>query len=156
MSSIKALSLHQPWPSLIAVGAKRIETRSWRPPDSAMGMPLAIHAAKRVVKFPDTPLYCRFNEAVEQYLGPNWQSTIPTGAVLAIATLSEARLFRHREDLPDGDEALFGEYGPGRWMWKLTNVVPVEPPQPARGYQGLWTWDGGDLASDYRPHLISE
>lgn len=26
---MKALTLHQPWASLVAVGAKKIETRSW-------------------------------------------------------------------------------------------------------------------------------
>jgi hypothetical protein len=30
MIAMKALSLHQPWASLIALGVKRIETRSWR------------------------------------------------------------------------------------------------------------------------------
>ena len=154
MTSIKALSLHQPWASLIAVGAKRIETRSWRPPDSAIGMPLAIHATKRVQKFPDTPRYRPFNEAVERYLGPDWQNTIPTGAVLAIATISEARLFRYQEDIPNADEELFGEYGPGRWMWRLSNVVPVDPPQPARGYQRLWTWKDGELPHRYPLHLV--
>lgn len=40
---MKALSLTQPWASLVAVGAKRIETRSWR---TSYRGPLAIHAAK--------------------------------------------------------------------------------------------------------------
>lgn len=40
---MKALTLWQPWASLVAVGAKTIETRSWR--TSYRGR-LAIHAAK--------------------------------------------------------------------------------------------------------------
>lgn len=40
---MKALTLHQPWASLIAVGAKTIETRSWS--TSHRGA-LAIHAGK--------------------------------------------------------------------------------------------------------------
>ena len=31
---MKALTLHQPWASLIAHGVKTIETRSWAPPRS--------------------------------------------------------------------------------------------------------------------------
>lgn len=38
---MKALTLHQPWASLIAVGVKRIETRSW---STSYRGPLAIHA----------------------------------------------------------------------------------------------------------------
>jgi hypothetical protein len=41
---VKALSLWQPWASLIAVGAKRFETRSWQ--TSHRG-PLLIHAAQK-------------------------------------------------------------------------------------------------------------
>lgn len=40
---MKALTLHQPWASLIAVGVKTIETRSWA---TKYRGPLAIHAGK--------------------------------------------------------------------------------------------------------------
>ena len=40
---MKALTLTQPWASLVAIGAKRIETRSWSTPYRGL---LAIHAAK--------------------------------------------------------------------------------------------------------------
>jgi hypothetical protein len=43
---MKALTLHQPWASLIALGVKTIETRSWACPPSLIGQPLAIHAGK--------------------------------------------------------------------------------------------------------------
>lgn len=46
---MKALTLHQPWASLIAVGAKKIETRDWRPPVTIRpGTRFAIHAGKQV------------------------------------------------------------------------------------------------------------
>ena len=41
---MKAISLWQPWASLIALGKKRIETRSWY---TDYRGPIAIHAAKR-------------------------------------------------------------------------------------------------------------
>jgi hypothetical protein len=40
---MKAITLHQPWATLVAIEQKKIETRSW--PTSYRG-PLAIHAAK--------------------------------------------------------------------------------------------------------------
>lgn len=43
---MKALTIRQPWASLIACGVKTIETRSWKAPASLIGSWFAIHAAK--------------------------------------------------------------------------------------------------------------
>jgi len=45
---MKAISLWQPWASLIAVGVKPYETRDWAPPAALIGQRIAIHAAKKV------------------------------------------------------------------------------------------------------------
>lgn len=50
---MRALTLWQPWASLIALGVKTIETRSWKAPDALIGQRIAIHAAKRPAKFDD-------------------------------------------------------------------------------------------------------
>jgi hypothetical protein len=47
---MKAISLWQPWASLIACGAKPYETRSWAPPPDLIGQTIAIHAAKKIDK----------------------------------------------------------------------------------------------------------
>lgn len=47
---MKAISLWQPWASLIACGAKPYETRSWAPPRDLIGQTIAIHAAKKIDK----------------------------------------------------------------------------------------------------------
>lgn len=47
---MRALTLWQPWASLIAIGAKPWEFRSWRPPAALVGRRLAIHAAARPMK----------------------------------------------------------------------------------------------------------
>lgn len=44
---MKAVTLHQPWASLVALKVKTIETRSWPCPPSLIGQPLAIHAGAR-------------------------------------------------------------------------------------------------------------
>lgn len=41
---MKALTIWQPWATAIAIGAKRIETRSW---ETHYRGPIAIHAAAR-------------------------------------------------------------------------------------------------------------
>ena len=77
---MKAITLHQPWASLIASGAKRIETRSWKPPDSLIGTEIAIHAGKR--KFGgDLACDLGFMNAVDEALGAGWPQMMPYGAV---------------------------------------------------------------------------
>lgn len=44
---MKALSIRQPWASLVAEGHKTIELRSWEPWKGYRG-PLAIHVSKKV------------------------------------------------------------------------------------------------------------
>lgn len=46
---MKALTLWQPWASLMAIGVKTIETRSWSAPEALIGQRIAIHAAVRPV-----------------------------------------------------------------------------------------------------------
>ena len=55
----------QPWASLIAIGAKQIETRHW--PTKYRG-PIAIHTAKRIHKSEMRELDCRksFREALAE------------------------------------------------------------------------------------------
>lgn len=44
---MKAITLWQPWATLIALLIKLIETRGWKPPASWIGQHIVIHAAKR-------------------------------------------------------------------------------------------------------------
>ena len=45
---MKAITLHEPWASLIVAGKKTIETRNWSPPDDLIGETIAIHAGKNL------------------------------------------------------------------------------------------------------------
>jgi len=38
-------------------------------------------------------------------------------------------------------EYRFGDYAPGRYIWRLADVKPLPEPIPARGMQGLWNWE---------------
>lgn len=55
---MRALTLWQPWASLVAIGAKTIETRSWPAPASAVGERIAIHAAATTRGFHELPGDC--------------------------------------------------------------------------------------------------
>ena len=76
-----AITLHQPGVSLIALGIKTVETRSWPAPARLVGRTIAIHAGKRVVKGPGDAI----ERELRTRLGEDWSRHIPTGAVLATA-----------------------------------------------------------------------
>lgn len=131
---IKALSLWQPWASLIADGYKRFETRSWK---TNYRGPLLICAAKRPVNLieADKPvfyagLHCSY------YL---W---MPRGVALCVADLVGCLPVTHRDVMavtpPASQEFALGDFSPGRFAWKLENVRKLYPMFPVRGRQGLF------------------
>lgn len=139
---MKALTLTQPWATLVACGAKRIETRSWT---TSYRGPLAIHAAKGwrgehrtacVIE----PFYTELRRA----LGPdaNTIHDLPRGAIIATVDLVDVLLIGSDGDLligynvPPLEEA-FGDFTSGRYAWMLANAQLVDPVQ-CRGALGLW------------------
>jgi len=138
---MKALSLTQPWATLIAIGAKRIETRSW---STRYRGPIAIHASKSM------PLGCRafayadpagrvLNDA-GILLGGDCRD-LPKGAIVAVATLTGIERTETILGMSQGllrHEIEFGDYSRGRFGWVLSDVVPLLKPVPATGALGLW------------------
>lgn len=45
---MRAMTIRQPWASLVVLGVKRVETRSWRAPAALIGQRIAIHASAKV------------------------------------------------------------------------------------------------------------
>jgi hypothetical protein len=147
---MKCLTVRQPHASLIAVGAKTFETRSWR--TNYRGL-IAVHAGK---KFCYEILYeheaSRAAKEALSYKSTNmWdylEWDLPYGAVVAVAELTECWLIsgggflvdnnrRNRRELPEA-ELPFGDFTPGRYAWELANVRKLPEPVPMRGQQGLW------------------
>jgi hypothetical protein len=120
MIEMKALTLYQPWASLIRDGRKPIETRSW--PTDYRGI-LAIHAGKTVVQ--DACIHFGYDPV-----------TIERGVVLCTANLVDCIQFTQTFVPPDE----CGDYAPGRFGFILTAVVPLLQPIPAKGGRMLWNW----------------
>ncbi len=162
---MKAISLLQPWATLVAIGAKHIETRSWSTPYRG---PLAIHASagKQFINMRgkdyicgDEP-FCEVLNAAATGHAATWHDLkdavgrpfMPRGAVVAICQLvnvieipEKRRAYPTWSNFylpPDEPERSFGDYAPGRFAWVLEKVKPLAKPIPAKGSLGLWEWKG--------------
>lgn len=145
---MKLISLWEPWATLMAIGAKKIETRSWR--TSYRGW-LAIHASKgglskselREVLFDVT-----FSEAL------NGISLTP-GHIVAIVRLDGC--FPTGDLIPPSgrycslmetfEESVFGDFGDGRYGWVTSSLFRLPEPIPYKASQGL---------CDVRPEALEE
>ena len=150
---MKALSLWQPWATLVAMGEKRIETRCW---STDYRGELAIHATmKRPARwlgasahtdpFRDelADVFCvrrdrddRMGKRVDDVL-----QSLPYGKVLCIVRLVDIceTACMQRDELPMREQ-IFGNYEDGRYAWSLEMVEVFEPPIPAKGNRRLWNW----------------
>lgn len=146
---MKALTLWQPWASLIAQGNKKFETRSWA---TYYRGPLLIHAAKRIPRKGDA------NQQIVTALkdsGIKQIGDLPFGA--AICTVYLLNIFRVEDVLDRGwispEERDFGDYSPGRFAWQFVNLCPMPTPIPMIGRQGLWT---AEIEAIMGPRIITE
>lgn len=131
---IKAITLWQPYGSLIAVGSKQYETRSWA--TNYRGQ-IAIHAAK--TKHPS------FTDVRRVLMKAAPNTEIPYGKVVCIANLVDCiemtpELISQQTDL----EVMCGDWNEGRYAWKLEDVKVLEKPIEAKGFQRIWNWDPPD------------
>ena len=150
---MKAITLWQPWASLLACGAKQFETRSWA---TSYRGPIAIHAA---AKKPSTiwEAITGIIDAVRAALGIIDPDGLPRGAVIATADLVGCYRMAidpktHRIALYDSHgnqrsvsicskEILFGDWTPGRYAWEFANMQMLSEPIPAKGGQRIWSWE---------------
>lgn len=171
---MKAITILQPWASLIACGAKQYETRSWK--TNYRGK-IAIHAGlKNPPKQGDIPfeVFNAITSELARYYGA-WRNDwhlggtinspdgtengidIPLGFVIATADLVDCLEVEgcYMDEFPfgsllvdgtiiDDNEFAFGDYSKGRYAWQLENIQILKEPIPAKGKQGLWNFNYDD------------
>lgn len=153
---MKAITIHQPWATLIATGAKIFETRSW--PTKYRG-PIAIHASKKdplptIRSLPVKVQRSIFDCYYEKFnISAATLERMVTGHIIATAELVECYEV-HIDHTGDAvlmkagvpaewigmysNEFQFGHYDFGRYAWKLSNVKMLPEPIPVKGQQGIW------------------
>jgi hypothetical protein len=165
---VKAITLHQPWASLVAVGAKTIETRSW---STRFRGPLAIHAGLGKAAVDDPVWRACGALTVDEGIGL-YPTLSESGAVVATCQLVDvlpivaawpgndpccwteaATEPRHYGDSVvawtraetgalihrSTTDAPFGDFSPGRFAWLLDDVRAIRP-MPCGGRRQLWAW----------------
>lgn len=141
---MKAISLWEPWATLMAANKKKNETRHW--PTNIRG-PVALHAAKKwngqmAAMCAGEPFASALGIARDEYEGliefnTALKQVLSFGAIVGVGTLVDCVKIT-ADNYPDGDELYFGDYTPGRFMWWFTDIVRLAEPIPCRGAQGFF------------------
>ncbi len=140
--AISAISLWQPWASLMFHQAKMIETRHWK---TKPGQFLAIHAAKKWgEELSELSQSIRFRK----YLAGQ---EIPRGVFGAIGYLEECISTMEWQPATELDEYWFGDYSAGRFGWKFSKIWTLPAPIPAQGRQSVWKLNAKEALSWLTP-----
>jgi hypothetical protein len=126
---MKALSLWQPWATAIALQLKKIETRGWY---TSYRGPLAIHAAKRW-----TVEEREFLEDMQELHFFPTGVDVPLGAIVAVVNLENCVRTEKLLSISTLEES-WGNYGPERFGFMLSNIRALPEPIPFRGAQGFF------------------
>lgn len=158
---MKALTVWQPWASLIIAGAKSYEFRGWRAPSSLIGQRIVIHAAAKPIDQAEAAdLYyilshlhadraiaqlaaetCLLVDNALPVLIDAMRGHLPMAAGIGTAIVGDPRngwdiaaeFGVRRANDSDRD-------GHANWGWPLTDIEVWPEPIPMRGRQGLWNW----------------
>lgn len=122
---LKALSIIQPWPTLIVLGMKDIENRDW---STNYRGPVAVHAGKKLDESCAISLdrgYHPVSNRRVRYVSET--QTYPRGGIVGVV------------DIVDCVEVSDSEWFVGRYGFVLANPKPVEF-IPVKGALGFFDW----------------
>jgi len=154
---MKAITIWQPWASLLACGAKQYETRSW---ETNYRGTIAIHAAFD----PHLKIWEELDDVtagtmqgILDFIDPD---ELPLGSIIATAELVECwkildsgkdeailqiiNAERQAQRKIYDNEIHFGDWTPGRYAWEFRNMTMLPEPIPAKGKQRIWNWEEGE------------
>jgi hypothetical protein len=133
---MKAISLIQPYATLIMLGYKQYETRSWATKHRGL---LGIHASA------GKPAWAREVAATDPEISTILEQhnlkfdDLPRGQLLGTCVVDSMHKMDETWDLVLSDtEIACGDYSNGRYAWALSHVWVFPKPIPCRGALSLW------------------
>jgi hypothetical protein len=150
---MKALTIYQPWASLIMIGAKPNEFRRWdyRTRERGLeGQRIVIHASARPIRLAEIEdITARLNDGISALRGDialplleRIRAACESGGVvelsagLGTAVLGEPKKVDELFNSPADSDRIDHDM----WAWPLTDIQPFAAPVPCRGMQGFWSW----------------
>ena len=140
---MRALTLLEPWATLIAMGLKTVETRG-RPVGLEVGEEFLVHAGARRI---DPTL---FRDVVRwagrETIEPHFSRIVAFATVASIEESDGGMAYGWTSELHGEErnearrrEMRLGDFREGRTLYVLANVRALGRPIYARGSQGPWT-----------------
>ena len=153
---MRALTIWQPWASLIMVGAKPFEFRGRSYLDYAghpqPGDRIVIHAGARPVKPAEVEdllhrlgtagdstglVVDKARELLLRVRAAHKYRLLPLACGLGTAVIGKPR---NAGTIFTGLRTEDSDRGEFNWAWPLSEIEPFAAPIPARGFQGFWVW----------------
>lgn len=128
---MRMLTLHRPWAWCVVYGPKRVENRTWKPPDNLIGEWLAIHAGKTWSAQGAAAMLANGIATKDHPDDHPAGAIIGVGRLIGYATSGEEA----RSLLDPTQERWFS----GPFGWLLTDMKPLATPIYCRGFQGVPT-----------------
>jgi hypothetical protein len=140
---LKAITLYEPFASLISIGAKINETRGQRTNHRG---DICIHAALKDYAVSEEIIPATIKAFRDRGIMPQleWK-----GCILAVVDLWEVRPsadfitcenVRPQFVTISEEEKNFGNYNPNRWIYRTRNLRRLKTPIPCKGFQCVgWT-----------------
>ena len=147
---MKAITIKQPWASLIVHGIKDVENRTWKCPKKYIGQRILIHAGKSSANFWDYPVARQVDEFIRQISksGTDW-SQYPFGAIIGSVEIKDC-VINHSsiwaektENYTIGMNPKLHEEITGKkviYNWVLANPILFPEPIPYKGKLSFWEY----------------
>ncbi len=151
---MKALSLWEPWASLIRTGAKTIETRSW--PTNYRGKLLLCAgrgglSKQKLLKLLFLPEFKKGHLTIAGRshggFGGLTSKDLYFGKAVAIVELYDCKSTEKCTNDEIGSNRPLGDFSPGRYAWFLHLIDGRFEPFPVTGRQGLFNVDDELIAN---------
>jgi hypothetical protein len=141
---MRALTLLEPWATLVARGLKTVETRG-RELGLRVDEEFLVHAGRKEIDAGLSDDVLRAADLDPYYFEPQYGKVVAFATVKAVEDCDGGLPFAWTCPLNVGEavarkrEYALGDYRPGRVLYQLHRVQRLLEPCHARGMQGVWT-----------------